>query len=265
MTSTQTMKKCDHCGAPAPDDESVFCNRCGARLPAGIICRQCGKAVTDLQSRFCDRCGSPLAPAVLAPVPPITLAMGKICRTCGFENFVDDARFCKKCGSVLGAGGNTGAGPDYRPKERAPGTLPHGRDAVQQEPRSIPVTAPPGPNVPVMKQPKPVSAPGDVKDAGQRSSRRSYRKIALVIAIILLIVIVIALIFKGFPALSGNSAENGTAPDLPGILLSGIVSGNNSKNSTTPPGTFSSVAAPKKATVINGATPVVADTPLAMK
>ena len=265
MTSTQTMKKCGHCGAPAPDDESIFCNRCGARLPAGIICRQCGKAVTDLQSRFCDRCGSPLAPAVRSPVPPITLAMGKICRTCGFENFVDDARFCKKCGSALGAGGDTGAGPDYRKQEKALETLPHDRDTAQPDPRSILVTAAPGPNAPVMKQQKPASAQGDMKDPGQRSSRRSYRKIALVIAAILLFIIVIALIFKGFPALSGNSAENGTAPDLPGILLSGIVSGDNSKNSTTPPGTLSSLAAPKKAMVINGAIPVVADTPLTIK
>lgn len=265
MNSTQTIKKCGNCGAPAPDDVSIFCNRCGARLPAGIICRQCGKTVTDLQSRFCDRCGSPLAPAVLAPVPPITLAMGKICPACGFENFIDDARFCKKCGSVLRTGGNTGAGPDYRAQEMAPGTLPHGRDAARQEPQSMPVTAPPGPNAPVVKQPKPWSAPGDVKDAGQRSGRRSYRKIALVIAVILLIVIVIALIFTGVPGISGNSTENGTAPDLPGMLSSGMISGDSAKVTTTPPGSLSSVAVSKKATVINGATPVVADTPLKMK
>jgi hypothetical protein len=191
--------------------------------------------------------------------------MGKICPACGFENFIDDARFCKKCGNVLRAGGKTGAGPDYRPQTRAPGTLPHDRDAGQQEPRTVPVTAPPGPDAPVMKQPKPGSAPGDMKDAGQRSSRRSYRKIALVIAIILLIVIVIALIFTGVPGISGNSTENGTAPDLLGVLSPAIIPGDSAKNTTTPPGTLSSVAVSKKATVINGATPVVADTPLTMK
>jgi hypothetical protein len=190
--------------------------------------------------------------------------MGKLCPTCGFENFIDDARFCKKCGSVLEAGGKTGAGP-YRSQAGVVRTPPHDRDAGQQEPRSIPVRAPPGPDAPVMKPQKPGSAPGHMKDAGQRCDHRSYRKIALVIAIILLIVIVIALIFTSVPGIFGNSAEKGTALDLPGVLSSMIVFGDNAENTTTPPGTLSSVAGSKKATVINGATPVVADTPLTMK
>jgi hypothetical protein len=248
------IKRCSNCGAFAPDDVSVFCNRCGARLPAVMSCRQCGKPVTDPQSRFCDRCGSPLVPPVQAAVPPITLTKGKICLACGFENFTDHARFCKKCGNILGNGGDTGTGPDHRPQERPAGTMPGGRGAVRQEPGSMPVAARPGPGtVPVALSQKPVSRPGAVQDVPresrqdglQKEGRRSYRNIALAAAVIILILIVVAVVFIGVRGKSGDSPANATAPDLLGTLPLGILSGY--------------------APVINQSTPVITDTPLTVK
>jgi hypothetical protein len=247
------IKRCSNCGAPAPDDVSVFCNRCGARLPAVMSCRQCGKPVTDPQSRFCDRCGSPLAPPVLTAVPPITLTKGKICPACGFENFTGDARFCKKCGTILGTGGDTGTGPDRRLPERTAATLPGGRGTVRQEPAGMPVAARPGPgNVPVALSQKPAGRSGAVQGVpresrqdGPKEGRRPYGKIALAAAIIILILIAAAVIFIGLTGKSGESPANATIPDVLGALPPGIIPGYEP--------------------VINQAAPVITDTPLKMK
>jgi rRNA maturation endonuclease Nob1 len=125
-------KRCSTCGTPAPDEASVFCNRCGSRLVDLLTCQKCGNRIFDRQSRFCDRCGFPLAPAVQVVPPPITLAKGKICPGCGFEIFVEDAAFCKKCGTRLSKTGSPGAVPDSRPPARSARTRRQVRDAMDR-------------------------------------------------------------------------------------------------------------------------------------
>jgi hypothetical protein len=234
------IKKCSRCGAPAPDDIAVFCNRCGTRLPSVLHCRRCGKPVTDPLSRFCDHCGSPLAPAVQA-VPPVTPAKGNICPACGFENFVEDACFCKKCGSVLGKNASTG-------------TMPEGRSAVRREPVRMPAAAQPQPlNPPARAGKVPVSATAVVpdtprvhrQDGPQRGGRRSWKKIALAVAAIIVLIIVIIAVLFIVPGISGDRSDNATVPDLPGVLARGIMPGSTQ--------------------VINQGTPVITDAPVKKK
>lgn len=60
---------CPKCGTPAPDDQSLFCNRCGNQLPKIIpeeknyTCPNCGTKIIDKQSVFCIRCGSSVSPS----------------------------------------------------------------------------------------------------------------------------------------------------------------------------------------------------------
>lgn len=59
------VKKCTNCGAPAPDDQAQFCNKCGSRIPNEPInkipvCNSCGALISDDQSLFCNRCGNPV-------------------------------------------------------------------------------------------------------------------------------------------------------------------------------------------------------------
>jgi hypothetical protein len=251
------MRECSRCGAPAIDDTSVFCNRCGARLPSVMYCRKCGTPVTDPLSQFCDHCGSPLALPSPAAIPPITLAKGKVCPACGFENFIDDARFCKKCGSIIGTGSESVQ--DRRRQDRAAGAMPDGRSPVRQEPVRMPATAPQeppgGPVAPVqapaggqwaVQEIPGESAPDQGMEAVRTKPRWSWRKIALAAAaIIILLLFVTAVIFLGVPALSGNSSANATAPGLIGSLLPGDIAGYEP--------------------VINQSTPVIVDTPLDVK
>jgi hypothetical protein len=121
-------KRCSSCGAPAPDDTAVFCNRCGAQLPVAgpsvVTCRKCGRTVADPQSRFCDKCGAPVAaPAVpgMQPVPPslrtAPAVQGSTCPACGFLNAGENVFFCKKCGTSIP---QKAPAPAARPQERAP-------------------------------------------------------------------------------------------------------------------------------------------------
>lgn len=67
------MKKCENCGAEAYRTESIFCAKCGAKLPEGDyepninICvnPDCQwhktKFIYPDDAKFCDACGSPTA------------------------------------------------------------------------------------------------------------------------------------------------------------------------------------------------------------
>lgn len=243
------IKKCSRCGAPASDEGSVFCNRCGSRLPSVLTCRKCGNAIPDLQASFCNRCGSPLIPMGQAAPPPISLAKGKICPACGFENFMENASFCKKCGSVLGRSGSTGTVPGRMPQGGSTGILPDSRGAWREStgmpvsPQSRPV------NPPVAMRADPVNAAPAIQglsgEGRQEGGGRSYRKIALVAAAVVLMIIIVAAVVIFAPGFAGNSSANATAPEPPGALPFGILSG------TTP--------------ALNAAAPGVSDTPLKMK
>jgi hypothetical protein len=256
---------CSRCGAPAPDDGAVFCNRCGTRLHRVLYCRKCGKTVTDPQSRFCDHCGTPIAPEAPPAVPPITLAQGKVCPACGFENFVSDASFCKKCGSVLGRGGERGRVPDTGLQSPA-GTPVQGRQAPVQVP-AAPFTGSVPLHGAVLREPVPAPvAPRDTSGLPDNDipSRSNRKRLLIAAAVIFLLVVSLGIIFIVLPGISGSSSENATAPDLFGGLSSVFVSGNSSSNTTAPGflgGLLGGVASEKEP-VINQATPVITDKPL---
>jgi hypothetical protein len=96
-------KKCGNCGNPVYEDASVFCNKCGARLPVTefLTCKRCGTVHSDLKSQFCSKCGVPLN----VPAPPSSRSpqgLGKICPGCGFVNGYENSFYCKKCGISIG-------------------------------------------------------------------------------------------------------------------------------------------------------------------
>ena len=65
---------CRSCGIPAPDDQSVFCTRCGQKYAADPedrypVCSSCGSVVPDEQAVFCNRCGTKISSGPEPDVP----------------------------------------------------------------------------------------------------------------------------------------------------------------------------------------------------
>ena len=95
------VKKCEQCGAPAVDGQSLFCNLCGgsvsdepeASLP---VCRVCGTPAPDEQSVFCTRCGLKYAPEPEKRYP--------VCTSCGSVVPDERAAFCNRCGEKIPTG-----------------------------------------------------------------------------------------------------------------------------------------------------------------
>jgi hypothetical protein len=72
-----TLPVCRACGIPAPDDQSVFCTRCGVKYAAEPedrypVCTSCGSVIPDEQAVFCNRCGTKISPAPEAAVPVVS-------------------------------------------------------------------------------------------------------------------------------------------------------------------------------------------------
>jgi hypothetical protein len=223
-------RRCGSCGAPAPDDTSVFCNRCGARLPVvadrPACCRQCGCPVTDPLARFCNRCGAPLLPPVLERDAPGRRPK-KICESCGFENFGQNLFYCNKCGAIF---------PKYEgvqqsiPAEKRPARgaekgpiriVADGMDEFRQQPVAAPA-------IPA-EAPVQLRRPAAPAGAAAHRTRRpvlpetwktgSGRKIAIAIAV--LVIIIIALVVTGVPdMIRGGSPD--AAPD-PGSSVPGLL------------------------------------------
>src|SRR4030042_1860795 len=94
-------KKCEQCGAPAVDTQSLFCNICGGYVrdepePSLIICRACGIPAPDDQSVFCTRCGQKYAADTEDTYP--------ICSSCGSVVPDEQAVFCNRCGTKISSG-----------------------------------------------------------------------------------------------------------------------------------------------------------------
>lgn len=255
-------QKCSNCGAPVPDDTSVFCNRCGARLPATgpadeLTCRKCGKTVTDKESLFCDHCGSPLAgkglvvtpavPAGRAVTPPVPEETWTLCPTCGFKNPGKNQFYCKKCGVYIPKKGPV---QQYEPRGTAPVRRPQGgvtrpgQDGMDAG-RQRPVTAP------VAVREPPAGAPVQPRKPRREGPKKrgfgSYRKVALGAAGVILIVAVIAVITGNVPGMPSAGSANATASNAtsPGLL-----------------GALPWEMIPSQWSFGNQATPVVTDTPL---
>ncbi len=93
------MKRhCIKCGSPAITDTSLYCNKCGSRLPTEKSCLQCGRKFSDDESRFCDKCGSSLALTVSSGIQE---PKNSICQACGYENNEANRFHCKNCGAPL--------------------------------------------------------------------------------------------------------------------------------------------------------------------
>lgn len=85
---------CIRCGNPAPNSEVLFCNRCGTEYPLigpEPVCARCGNVIPDELSEFCNRCGAPVKGE---PEPEIP-----VCPRCSNPAPDADALFCNKCGT----------------------------------------------------------------------------------------------------------------------------------------------------------------------
>lgn len=227
-------KKCGQCGASVPGSLSLFCNKCGARLPAEgstdtLICPMCGKTLPDRLSQFCDRCGTPLLPPV-QPLPQVPPAIPKkTCPACGFENHGYNLFFCKKCGTALS---------ESEPQEKS------ARGGVQDKPirdRMVDLDAlhKKGKGGAVGSQVPPRRG---VPETPKWKGPRSYRKLAIGVAVLVLILIAAGIMVTNNSGIPGTDSENSTGPGLLGMLPFSHMSEG---------GLFS-----------NQATPVVTDTPL---
>ncbi|HNX17430.1 MAG TPA: zinc ribbon domain-containing protein [Methanoregula sp.] len=131
-------KKCGNCGAPAPDNNSKFCDLCGTPLeeeqaaPQEFpVCPTCGATVSDKKAIFCDACGGPLAKPV--------------CPACGNTAPSMQSKFCTRCGATFASampGKRRAVSPPDKPvpaQEYEPEPEPvvvkqrRGRQPVQQE------------------------------------------------------------------------------------------------------------------------------------
>jgi rRNA maturation endonuclease Nob1 len=95
------VKKCEQCGAPAVDSQSLFCNLCGGYVrdepeTALTVCRGCGTPAPDEQSAFCTRCGLKYAQDPDERYP--------VCTSCGSVVPDELAAFCNRCGEKIPAG-----------------------------------------------------------------------------------------------------------------------------------------------------------------
>ena len=284
-------KKCSNCGTPAPDGASVFCNRCGARLPANapvLICPQCNKTFTDPQSCFCNRCGSPLAPAAAEISPAIRAAIppsgkGTRCSECGFENPGGNVFFCKKCGASLPKtvpvshpepAGNVQSPPFSGGGIRI---VPDGMDELRQRPVYVPAEQPAMPlrTVPQKNVPSLQGLPREQRQEVPQTSVAGYnRRVAYGAAGVLVLVLIIAGIAMIVPGMisAGTTGSDSSSPGLSGVL-SGMVTNQTTAEATVIPTstkattvtTPKATPSPKKASsVLNQGNPVLTDTPLSV-
>lgn len=293
-------RMCSTCRSIIRDDDAVFCDRCGTRLPPArpavpLTCRICGKVQTDRLSRFCDRCGSPLEST--AP-PPIPVVKRVVCPSCGFSNTGGFLAYCGKCGSPLAMTGPvparraplTGPVPGTRPVTAAgpvqagPAGMPRGKDAgarpggtpavppgapasaytgLAQQAPAYPAPPPLAPEQPSPVQPAPASPlPAPDKAAVKEPLRK--RRTQVKKAGSLLNKKMIAAVAAGVVLLI-----------LATTIISGIIPGtkeegaaNASASKEPAPGLFESVFSlilPGQGTGANNATAVITDTPLAVK
>jgi len=143
-------RKCGNCGIPAPDNEALFCNRCGSEIvevtePAFPLCPSCGTIVSDELAEFCNRCGARIS---RTPVP-------RVCPGCGNPALDDASQFCTRCGTPFAQGEPVPI--KARPKQQqpareiAPSVVVKSRKTAQA-PAPVPAAAP---VQPAMEEPVP--------------------------------------------------------------------------------------------------------------
>ena len=164
-------KKCEQCGAPAVDAQSLFCNLCGGYVrddpePSLPVCRTCGIPAPDDQSVFCTRCGLKYAADPEDRYP--------VCTSCGSVVPDEQAVFCNRCGTKISSG------PEPAAPVAVSGAPVSGIQALLKTAKksgAVTVKKSPG-SVIVTKKKHPASPPAQVREirdggARLRSSRRS--------------------------------------------------------------------------------------------
>lgn len=122
---------CRSCGIPAPDDQSVFCTRCGQKYTADTedrypICSSCGSVVPDEQAVFCNRCGTKISSGP-EPAVPVTVYGTSVS---GIQAFLKTAKKSgsatakKSPGSVIVTKKKHSAGPPAQVGGYVPEVLP---------------------------------------------------------------------------------------------------------------------------------------------
>jgi len=228
-------KKCGKCGNPAYDDSSVFCNKCGARLPVQevLTCRKCGNPHSDLKSRFCNKCGTSLE----IPVPPVSpqpADKGQMCFKCGFVNTEENSLFCKKCGTNL--------------QKNIPFTEQHVRrekePAIQIKSNNTNIIRLKDSNKDTEKTRMSIPVREGIP---QKNRPGSFRKIAAIGTAVILIIIVIGILVVFSPGIISGGPKSETTNSTPVITP-----GPGISSSFTPVNTFTPV--------INQGVPVNSDT-----
>lgn len=157
------VRFCQKCGTRDPDDEALFCKRCGSglapRMPEKneVPCPRCGTIIRDPQAVFCNRCGSPLQPAPKIPVvrrgaqpPAAPPATGERCPSCGAPRVDVTSEYCNVCGAGLHGPYPSGAAvhrDPYYPEPGGTAPLTPSRETHQQHPAG-PGAVPPVTEIP---------------------------------------------------------------------------------------------------------------------
>jgi hypothetical protein len=283
---------CPKCGTPARDDKSVFCNRCGSRIPppvpekTGKQCPACGTVNADPQAVFCNKCGARIPP----PVPEKT---GNRCPACGTINADPQAAFCNKCGSRLHtvppvqarpAVAQPAAAPPAKKQEQCPSCgaprvdeksdfcnvcgadfrLPaRVREPPRPEPaktEAVPVTTAREPPQPETTKPDtPVAAlPDDGRNGTvQEKSRKPLLKWGLMAGAAVIVLIVIAAFLAGMIPGTDQSSDE-TPADAPGDQDAGAVPATETTTEAATPAPTPSPtpATPVPTTIVPTATAV---------
>ena len=219
---------CPKCGTAARDDKSVFCNRCGSRIPppvpekTEIRCPSCGTINADPQAVFCNKCGAGLhtVPPVLArpagarpaAAPPVKTP--EPCPSCGAPRVDEKSDFCNVCGAdfrLPAPPATAGVLPQPEPERTGAGPFNTPCEPAKSGPETTPGSTP-------------LAAIRDDGSNGpeQVKNRIPLRKWGLMAGAAVIVLVVIALFFSGMLPGTGPSSD-ATPAAAQGNLDSGVL------------------------------------------
>jgi len=219
---------CPKCGTAARDDKSVFCNRCGSRIPTpvpektGNRCPSCGTINADPQAVFCNKCGSGLhtvppvqvrhATAPPAAAPPVQKQ--DRCPSCGAPVVDEISDYCNVCGANIRLAAPPAAvrePPRPEPEKTGAGPLTAAHETSQPEPEKTKVITP-GADTP----------DGGRNGPGQEKSRKPLLKWGLMAGAAVIVLMVIAAFLSGMIPGTGQSSDE-TPAAVTGNMDSGAL------------------------------------------
>ena len=242
---------CPKCGTPARDDTSVFCNRCGSRIPPPVPektenrCPSCGTINADPQAVFCNKCGSRLhiippvqvQPAVARPAAAPPVKKQDRCPSCGAPRVDEISDFCNVCGANF----RMPASPATVREPLQPETGARPVSTARETPRPEPETTTGGTPV--------ADKPGDDRNVPvQEKTRRPLLKWGLMAGAAVIVLVVIAAFLSGMIPGNGQSSDT-TYAAAPGNQGAVVVP-------TTPIPIHAATPAPTPSPTVTSATPV---------